>query len=293
MPTSSTPVILDCDNTMGLPGQEIDDGLTLLYLLGRPSLRVVGVCTTHGNGSVTAVTGQTRALLATLGVDLPLHRGADPPVGTSGGSWRSRSEAAAALVQASKEHEGRLFVLALGANTNLAGAAELDPDFFSRLAGIVLMGGYLGPLRFGRREIAELNLSSDPEAAHSVLSAPCPVTIMSAQLCLGARYGVRHLIFHNRGPAWLRRLVREWYAAFSGWAGSRGFYLWDLVPAVSLVEPDRFPAVWWVVRSTVDDLKTGRLVLDPTDRAPAEAGVVCVPQTIVRARALPAECAAV
>jgi hypothetical protein len=28
-------VIFDCDNTMGLPTKEIDDGLTLYYLLGR------------------------------------------------------------------------------------------------------------------------------------------------------------------------------------------------------------------------------------------------------------------
>ena len=32
-------VILDCDNTMGLDGRDVEDALALLYLLGRPGHR--------------------------------------------------------------------------------------------------------------------------------------------------------------------------------------------------------------------------------------------------------------
>ena len=35
-------IILDFDNTMGLPKHEIDDGLTLLYLLGVKILKFLG-----------------------------------------------------------------------------------------------------------------------------------------------------------------------------------------------------------------------------------------------------------
>ena len=48
-------VIYDCDNTMGKPLSEIDDGLTLLYLLGREDLELVGVTTTFGNGALEDV----------------------------------------------------------------------------------------------------------------------------------------------------------------------------------------------------------------------------------------------
>ena len=34
--TDRVPLILDCDNTMGVPGRDVDDGLALLYLLGSP-----------------------------------------------------------------------------------------------------------------------------------------------------------------------------------------------------------------------------------------------------------------
>jgi len=314
MPTRITPVFVDCDNTMGLPGQEIDDGLTLLYLLARSSVAVVGVSATHGNGTVAAASRQTRALLSSLGERIPVYDGADPPArdvpdpatDRSASSlsdpsvparptWRSRSEAAAALVRASREYAGRLVVLGLGALTNVAGAAELDAGFYERLAGVRIMGGYLGPLRFPRREVSELNLSSDPGAAYSVLRAPSPVTVMSAQLCLGARFGPWDLVAHNRGPRWLRAVVRDWYHAFANATGSRGFYLWDLLPAVSVTEPSRFPSRVCALDSSVDDLAVGRLVLaraGPGDTGASAAGLVDVPARIVSPRRLVVECAA-
>ena len=37
------PVIYDCDNTMGVAGCDIDDGLTLLFLLGCRDIDLIGV----------------------------------------------------------------------------------------------------------------------------------------------------------------------------------------------------------------------------------------------------------
>ena len=301
MPTTPTPVFVDCDNTMGLSGNEIDDGLALLYLVGQPAVRIVGVSTTFGNGPVDVTTRQTQRLVSALGLPLPVHSGADgslldDPDPRSRAARRGDSEAASALAGASKEHAGKLVVLGLGSLTNLAGAAQRDPQFFDRLAGVVAMGGYRAPLRFARREVDELNFSSDPEAAHVVLNAPCPVTVMSAQLCLQARFGLRHLLLHNRGPQWLRRLVREWFFAFSSRVGSAGFYLWDLVPAAFVVERERFSSAPAALRSSVDDLRSGRLVLDGTDGCgpdSREPGVVYVPGRIARSRRFAADCSSV
>ncbi|MFW5825980.1 MAG: nucleoside hydrolase [bacterium] len=302
-----TPLFVDCDNTMGLPGAEIDDGLTILYLLDQPTVRIVGISATHGNADVDTVTRQTSALVEALGLDLAVARGAQPeaaPATTAatGPGAGEPGDAARALVAASREHSGRLVVLGLGALTNIAAASALDPGFFGRLAGILVMGGYLGPLRFPRREVAELNFSADPVAAHTVLNAPCPVTIMSAQLCLAARFGRRHLLLYNRGPRWLRRTVRAWYRAFSGATGARGFYLWDLVPAVAACEADRIPSRLVRLTSSGADLDTGRLRLERLETMVAagrddahlacEPGVVSVPDRILRRRRFVADCAA-
>ena len=289
---------------MGMPGAEIDDGLTILYLLAQPTVRLVGISATNGNGTVADAMRQTHELLARLQTDVPLYAGTAAPAADDAApaaddaapaaddaqpSAADGSPAARAIVRASHDYEGRVVVLGLGALTNVAAAIRLDPSLPSRIAAINVMGGYRAPLSFPRRDVNELNFSSDPAAAHRVLNAGCPVTVMSAQLCLQARFGVRHLLVHNRGPAWLRPMVAEWYHAFSGATGAPGFYLWDLVPAAAVVEPERFPPVPYRLGSTVHDLDTGELVLEPVSEAARptvdlrEPGIVLVPDRI-RAR---------
>ena len=71
---------MDCDNTMGLPFHEVDDGLALLYLLGIPEVELIGVTTTFGNGSGKQVYRQTCKLVADLKLDIPVLRGEDRTV---------------------------------------------------------------------------------------------------------------------------------------------------------------------------------------------------------------------
>ena len=35
-------IIYDCDNTFGLKNHDVDDGLTLFYLLGMPEIDLLG-----------------------------------------------------------------------------------------------------------------------------------------------------------------------------------------------------------------------------------------------------------
>ena len=55
-------VIFDCDNTFGLADHDVDDGLTLLYLLGAPTIDLLGVTLTYGNGSLEEVEKMTKEL---------------------------------------------------------------------------------------------------------------------------------------------------------------------------------------------------------------------------------------
>ena len=74
------PVILDCDNTMGIPGCDVDDGLALLYLLGSPEVRLLGVTCSYGNSTQEAVCRSTTALLSRWGrQDIPVLRGSEGP----------------------------------------------------------------------------------------------------------------------------------------------------------------------------------------------------------------------
>ena len=258
MTTNPKKVIFDCDNTMGLPFKEIDDGLTLLYLLGRSDIELVGITTTFGNGTVKQSYEQTATLLRDLsGGDIPIFLGADK-------RGCGVTEAANFLAQTVAADPGEIVVLATGPLGNLRAAAELDAAFFGQVKQIVCMGGYLQPLRLGWRNIAELNLSADPEATLAVLKATCPVTLMTAHVCLQAAFGWpewRQTGFWNQK---IRGLVRNWWLAFGLYCGVKEFYLWDLLPAVFISHPDLFDTNQVGIDSTLKDLEMGRLVLSKT-----------------------------
>jgi purine nucleosidase len=248
-------IIFDCDNTMGLPRKEIDDGLTLLYLLGRPDVELLGITTTFGNGTIDEVHFATEWLLRGVDrTDIPLHQG-------EGERGQPPTDAARFLAETAASRPGEITLLATGPLGNLRVAAELDPAFFGNLKQIASMGGYLHPLRIGWRNLVELNLSADPEGAFAVLNASCPITLMNAHVCLQAPFGWRDL---GRIEHWgrdMRRVVRNWLLAFGVYCGVPTFYLWDLVPAIYISYPELFDAnpVWG--NSTVTDLETGALVV--------------------------------
>ena len=118
-------VIFDNDNTMGLRTKEIDDGLTLYYLLGRQDIDLVGLTTTFGNGTIDQVFPQTQKLLADLDrQDIPLLRGA-------GKRADGTTEAARFLAKQAAAFPGEITILATGPLGNLHAAQALDPEFLT------------------------------------------------------------------------------------------------------------------------------------------------------------------
>jgi len=279
-------VLVDCDNTMGLARHEIDDGLTLLMLLGSDAVEVVGVTTTFGNGPEDLVYTQTRELLADAGrSDIPVVRGASHP-------GDHQTAAASFIARVAREYDGRLAVLAIGPLTNLAGALQTDPVFATTVNRAYIMGGYLRRLRFLRREVEELNLSSDPGSAATVLHSRLSITLMSAQLCLHARYGLRHLLFELIGQHRLRHVILEWFTVFGWYCGTMGFYLWDLVPAWAILDSGRFIHNQVRIESTAEDLASGALRARELPRGSVdEAGVIDLPGRIKRRHQFAGDCA--
>jgi len=252
----SRRVIVDCDNMMGHPWQRGgDDGLALLYLLGRPDIDVLGITTTFGNGPIEDVYPLTQQLLRDIGrEDIPLFKG-------EGERGQAPTEAAHFLAEMAAQHPGEINLLAIGPLGNLRAAAELDPGFFSNVKQIPIMGGFVRDLRLGWRKVGEINLSCDPEATLAVLSAPCPVTLMNAHTCLQALFTWLDLRrIRHWGPK-TRGFIRQWLLTLAIGYGMFGFAMWDLLPAVYIEFPELFDEnpVW--VRSTVQDMETGRIIL--------------------------------
>ncbi|MDK2800499.1 MAG: hypothetical protein PWQ70_2118 [Clostridiales bacterium] len=254
-------VLFDCDNTMGVKGCDVDDGLTLLYLLGRQDIDLLGVTTTFGNSTIDIVHENTVKMFNDLNIHaIPLYKGA-------GSKHNRQSDASRFLVKMAQKYPGEISLLATGSLTNLYGAYESDKDFFHNLKEVVLMGGITQPLVINNKNLNELNFSCDPEASYHVLSANTKVTVLTGHICLQAFFGEYEFkrLMHNRSLKIFRYIKDkslDWYHFIMNEFGINGFYNWDIVAAVYITNPELFDDNPQKLTSTSEDLKTGMLKID-------------------------------
>jgi inosine-uridine nucleoside N-ribohydrolase len=251
-------VVFDCDNTMGIYGCDVDDGLTLLYLLGRNDIDILGITTTYGNNKLEAVYENSTSMFNELNINhIPLLKGA--------ADTKSRdSEAASFLVDIVNKYPNTITILATGSLTNLLGAYNLDNNFFNKLKEIVLMGGITRPLIINNKHLPELNFSCDPEASHKIFNSGCKTTILNAHICLQAFFGKKEYerLTKNDLPIYkyINSKTYKWFEFIIDEFGIDGFYNWDIVASVYITNPELFEDNFIDIDSTVDDLKTGLIV---------------------------------
>ncbi len=227
-------IILDFDNTMGIRGCDVDDGLALLYLLGNPErCRVEAVCTSYGNSDIETVDQNTHRLFADLGLDIPIFRGAADPKAQP-------SAAARFLAQACGAEPGALSVLVTGSTTNLNGAQAADPNFFGNVADLTFMGGITESLVINGRIMDELNLSCDPDATLAALASGAAVTIATAQHCLPAHITRERIEAVFSSNSWISATIDYWFADMGQRYAWDGFAVWDQVAAAALIKPELF-----------------------------------------------------
>lgn len=178
------PLVVDTDTAA-------DDCFALLVALLDPRADLRAVTMVAGNVGFTQQVHNALLTIALAGRagEVPVHLGADRPLlrpwvdavdvhgdGVGGiarpddGQAPSAEHAALALIRLSREHEGRLRVVAIGPLTNIALAVRLDPGFAARVDRLTIMGGSIN----GRGNItpaAEFNIYVDPEAAAITLGA--------------------------------------------------------------------------------------------------------------------------
>ena len=255
-------IIFDCDNTMGVPERDVDDGLTLLYLLGREDVDILGVTTTFGNRTIEIVYNNTLLMADELGMtSIPILKGGASP-------QERQSDAARFLAEQTARCPREVTILATGSLTNLLGAYEIDNNFFTNIKEIILMGGITEPLIINGKLLEELNFSCDAEATYKVLSSGVKTTVITGHICLQALFGEREYkrLMENEAInvyKYIKNKTFHWFEFIKGLFGIDGFYNWDIVAAVYLTHPQLFNENICKASSTADDLRTGLLVLSP------------------------------
>jgi len=272
------PLLYDCDNTLGIHDRDVDDGLALLYLIGRKDVDLLGTTTTFGNGSVDEVYNATKDLLGEQ--DIPLLKGASSPE-------NRQSNAACFLVESAQKNPGDNIILATGPLSNLYEAHRLDPDFFTRIKELVIMGGTTEPLVINGNELAELNFSADPEACYHVLSSGCSTTVITGNLCLHAlltKDAFESFAAHggfSQSPG-VRKAVFDWIRYNERLFSLRGFHIWDAVAALCVTDPYLFADKTCRISSSEKDFQNGRLVLSKNgENLPENVYTLNIPDGII------------
>lgn len=246
---------------MGLPNKDVDDGLTLMYLIGNSNIDLLGVTTTFGNSHIEDVFGATTKLFNDLNLThIPLKKGAGK------GSDR-KSEAASFLVDTVNQYPNQITILATGSLTNLYGAYCLDPHFYEKVKEVVLMGGLIKPLIIKGKNLDELNFSVDHEASYNVLHSGAKITTMTGHICLQAEFRKNEYerLMENNDIAsytYIKKQSYAWYEHFKELFSTEGFFNWDIVSGVYLTHPELFEDNDRSIVSTEKDLQKGFLRIE-------------------------------
>ncbi|HVC34434.1 MAG TPA: nucleoside hydrolase [Chloroflexota bacterium] len=245
----ATKVILDTDI-----GTDVDDCLALALLLGSPEIELLGVSCVYGDVELRArmamkllnlrgrtdvpvLAGVTRPLLGRRPVYWAGHEGEGLLDPADGRLLPSPEHAVDFLVRRVMAEPGQIHLVAIGPLTNVALAFLREPRLAASLAHLTIMGGAIrGPGRFAL-PYCEHNVTCDPEAAHVVLSAGAPTTLIPLDVTTQVRLrpaGVERI--RLGGSAFHRAVASqvELYPPFR----ERGFtHLHDPLAAAAVVRP--------------------------------------------------------
>lgn len=246
IPEGKLEIVLDTDAY-----NEVDDQFALAYSLLSPArLHVQAIYAapflnsrsqSAGDGmqkSYDEILRLLRLMEGSAGV--PALRGSERFLVENGGAYVDSPAARDLVARAlSWERENPLYVVALGAITNIASALLMAPEIAQRIC-VVWLGGHA----FHWPDTREFNLYQDIPAARAVLESGCPLILVPCQ-------GVTsHLL---AAPAELREALGgrnalcdalvELFCAYTddpfGWAKE----LWDVGPIGLLINPAWAPTV--------------------------------------------------
>jgi inosine-uridine nucleoside N-ribohydrolase len=238
-PTGRIRVVLDTDTY-----NEIDDQFALIYALGSPEeleVEAIYAAPFYNHRSFGPADGMEKSyqeILRLLGI---IGRGHHGFVFQGSGGFLPgpeapvESEAAWDLVSRAKASPDNapLYVIAIGAITNVASAILLCPEIIRRIV-VVWLGGH--PLHWSHTR--EFNLKQDIWAAQVIFDCGVPLIRIP---CLGVASHLLTTVYEleahlaNKNPICneLLQLFIEYQSDHSGWAKE----IWDVAAVACLVHP--------------------------------------------------------
>ncbi|MDR0501899.1 MAG: nucleoside hydrolase [Treponema sp.] len=250
-------LIIDCDNTFGVDGCDLDDGLAIIYSLGTERCELLGVTTTFGNNTLEVVTPNTIEFMEKIGMEgIKVEAGhSDDP---------HKNEAALFLVDAVNNFPTEISLLAIGSLTNLYHAWILDPYFFEKVDELSFMGGITEALIIEGKQLDELNFSCNNTAAFHVLKEAKSINVATGNTCLNALFSKERFDKLSQSEytflRWLYEQGQYWFHRENEVFGHGGIYKWDVYAAAALLYPELFNKNVVEISPDLNSLKTGMLL---------------------------------
>lgn len=249
-----TKVILDTDI-----GTDVDDLLTLAFLLNCPEVELLGVTTAYGDtvvrgklacralslagrGDVPVKVGDSQTLMRNRPIFWLGHEGRNARVEEMPDSVVEGQGAAEFILETVAAHPGEVVLCAVAPLTNVAQAVISNPAAMNNVKRIVVMGGVfrLDDATLSL-PVAEHNFRSDPEAARVVFDTDLPVTLFPLDVTLRTpftRDDVERLWADHPLSRLLVQEIETWLSFVKKHFGQEHCYLHDPLAAASIVEPD-------------------------------------------------------
>ncbi|WP_125707905.1 nucleoside hydrolase [Companilactobacillus zhongbaensis] len=252
-------VIYDCDNTTGIDGRDVDDGLTLLYLNKCPEIDLLGNTLTFGNGTVAEVANQSHLMKELFDLKIEQYPGLEKEQSID---ISQPSPAAKFLVNQVNQYPRQVTILATGSMNNLYEASLIDERFFKKVKQIVIMGGIFEPLFINGVPVDELNLSVSNIASEAVLNSGCKLILVSGQFILdgilsGDVVAKKMAKSNKKSASWLDNSLNNWFKKNVEWWDLDGTINWDGITAEAMLDLNQFIVKDIFIHANQDNLKSG------------------------------------
>ncbi len=258
-------MVLDTDTF-----NEIDDQFAVTYALLSPdsvtveALYAAPFFNELSTGPADGMEKSYQELLKILPLlgkeNVPVYRGSTSYLPKDGGFVES--EAARDLVERAlaSDPEDPLYVVAIGAITNVASAIRMEPSIVERIV-VVWLGGH----SFAWPDTKEFNLYQDVPAARVVFDCGAPVVMVP---CMGVASHLHTSLSEIRDYVKDLGPIGEYlYETYKNCANDHFGYtrvIWDISTIAWLVKPDWAPSYLAPSPRISDD---GRWIQDPTRHA--------------------------
>jgi purine nucleosidase len=247
---SPEKIIIDTDI-----GTDIDDAFAVALALRSPEFKILGITTASGDTRARAKI--LDRMLGEVGrEDIPVAVGTDTtlPYGatvdqarygeTSHFARATHPMAVDFFAEQIRQHPGEITLVAIGPLTNVGALIDAHPETFTKLKRVVIMGGWIKPLRpdYGNGApvgpLPEYNILGDIHAAQKLFRSGIPLYVMpiDSTIHLALDEVKRRAIFAQGTP-----LTDSLTLQYSQWSGGVTPVLFDAMTLAYLLDPKLCP----------------------------------------------------